>query len=243
MINLLKKLRFMAIPATLVLVLLLYPSFKGILSDTPAISDFLYVTRNILVLDPGHGGEDGGAVSLTGALESEINLDIANRIDSIMGLFGQAVVMTRDSEELEYPAEANSVRKRKVADVKRRVALANSIENAVLISIHQNNYPGKQPFGAQVFYSEKTPESKELALFSQDILKNTLNPRNKRTAVKVSSDIYLMNNVDCTAIMIECGFLSNPTEEALLRTDEYKLRVSWAISAAYLSFFGGTNES
>jgi len=237
--NLLKKLAYLAIAAVIVLAVLIYPHLK----DTPAISDFVFAARRVLVLDPGHGGEDGGAVSLSGVHESAINLDIAKRIDAIMGLFGEAVVMTRDSQELEYPDDANSVRKRKVADTKRRTELVNSIENSVLISIHQNNYPGKQPFGAQVFYSDKTPEGKDLAIFTQDILKNTLNPRNKRTAVKVSKDIYLMNNVDCTAIMIECGFLSNPTEDALLRTDEYKLRVSWAVSCAYLSFYGGTNES
>jgi len=182
-------------------------------------------------------------VSLSGVHESVINLDIAKRIDAIMGLFGVEVVMTRDTEELNYPDDANTIRKRKVADTKKRVELINSIDNAVLISIHQNIYPGKQPFGAQVFYSDKTPEGKELAVHTQNILRNTLNPNNKRQAVKVPNEVYILNNVDCTAILIECGFLSNPEEEALLQTDRYKLRIAWAVASAYLSFFGGTNES
>ena len=240
--NIVKKLAYLGVPALIVLMLLLYPQFKGLLTDVSAASEFVLDTQRVLVLDPGHGGQDGGAVSLSGVHESVINLEIARRIDAIMGLFGEEVVMTRDSEELEYPDNANTVRKRKVSDTKRRVELVNSIENAVLISIHQNIYPGKQPFGAQVFYSDKTPEAKDLAICTQDILKRTLNPKNRRTAVKVSKDIYLMNNVEGTAIMIECGFLSNPEEDALLQTDEYRLRVSWAVSSAYLSFYGGANE-
>jgi len=237
----LRKLTYFLIIALVLLVLLLYPLIKE--HVMPARSEFVFNSQRVLVLDPGHGGADGGAVSLSGVHESVINLDIAKRIDAIMGLFGVEVVMTRDTEELNYPDDANTIRKRKVADTKKRVELINSIDNAVLISIHQNIYPGKQPFGAQVFYSDKTPEGKELAVHTQNILRNTLNPNNKRQAVKVPNEVYILNNVDCTAILIECGFLSNPEEEALLQTDRYKLRIAWAVASAYLSFFGGTNES
>ena len=237
----LSKLTYFVIIAIIVMITIVFLLVKELV--IPTKSEFVLESQRVLVLDPGHGGEDGGAVSLSGMHESVLNLDIAKRIDAIMGLFGTEVVMTRDEEELIYPDSANTTRKRKVADTKRRVEMINDIENAVLISIHQNIYPGKQPFGAQVFYSDKTPEGKALAIHTQNILRNTLNPNNKRQAVKVPADVYLMNNVDCTAILIECGFLSNPEEDALLRTDRYKLRIAWAVSCAYLSFFGGTNES
>jgi len=236
----LSKLTYFVIIAIIVMITIVFLLVKELV--IPTKSEFVLESQRVLVLDPGHGGEDGGAVSLSGMHESVLNLDIAKRIDAIMGLFGTEVVMTRDEEELIYPDSANTTRKRKVADTKRRVEMINDIENAVLISIHQNIYPGKQPFGAQVFYSDKTPEGKALAIHTQNILRNTLNPNNKRQAVKVPADVYLMNNVDCTAILIECGFLSNPEEDALLRTDRYKLRIAWAVSCAYLSFFGGTNE-
>ncbi|HHU06106.1 MAG TPA: N-acetylmuramoyl-L-alanine amidase [Clostridiales bacterium] len=236
----LRKLTYFVIIAVVILVLLLYPHIKDLV--IPARSVSVFDAQRVLILDPGHGGEDGGAVSLSGVHESVINLDITKRIDLIMGLFGTEVVLTRDAEELIYPDDANTIRKRKVADTKRRAELINSIDNAVLISIHQNIYPGKQPFGAQVFYSEKTPEGKDFAVHTQTILRNTLNPNNKRQAVRVPKDVYLLNNIDCTAILIECGFLSNPEEDALLQTDRYKLRISWAVACAYLSYFGGINE-
>ena len=177
----LRKLTYFVIIAVVILVLLLYPHIKDLV--IPARSVSVFDAQRVLILDPGHGGEDGGAVSLSGVHESVINLDITKRIDLIMGLFGTEVVLTRDAEELIYPDDANTIRKRKVADTKRRAELINSIDNAVLISIHQNIYPGKQPFGAQVFYSEKTPEGKDFAVHTRTILRNTLNPNNKRQAV------------------------------------------------------------
>lgn len=242
MISFLKKFKYYFL--AFAVLMMAFPFYKSnlVLPDQSVQTGFVVDSKRVLVIDPGHGGEDGGAISITGAVESELNLDISKRLDAIMGLCGVPVVMTRESETLEYPSDAKTVRARKVSDMKRRVDLVNGLNNAVLISIHQNNYPGRQPFGAQTFYGEKG-DSHALADSIQNTLVKTLNQKNKRIAEEISDNIYLLKNVGCTSVLIECGFLSNPTEDALLKTNEYKLRVSWAIASAYLGFFGGTNES
>ena len=114
------------------------------LRKNPAVSGVFEVSFEIqdrvLVIDAGHGGEDGGATSQTGLIESGVNLDIAKRLESLAGFFGIKTAMTRESETIEYPASAKTVRERKAFDQKSRIALINSFENAVLISIHQNKY-------------------------------------------------------------------------------------------------------
>jgi len=204
-----------------------------------------------LIIDPGHGGMDGGATSPGGLRESELNLDIAQRLDFLMGFFGVRTVMTRDTEDITYSQNATTIRAKKNEDIRNRINLINSTENAVLISIHQNLYPSPGPFGAQVLYA-RTAGSAEFAKSMQELLISTLNPQNNRPAVPVSGKIFLMNNVKMPAILIECAFLSNPDEEALLKTDEYRLKIATAIAAGYLRhqnlledtvLSGGTNEN
>lgn len=192
------------------------------------------------VIDAGHGGEDGGAVSLSGMYESTLNLDISQKIQLIFALFGIDPVMTRESDTIAYPEDAATVRQRKVADQKARVALINSVSDAYLLSIHQNYYPSAGPFGAQTLYAP-TDESREFALFLQDQLVTGLNPDNYRSASQISGDIYLMNQVRCPAVLIECGFLSNPAEEALLKTECYRLKLAVLITAGFLRFHAQAN--
>lgn len=202
-----------------------------------------------LIIDAGHGGADGGAVSDSGMLESKINLDIATKLDLIMGFYGIHVVMTRTSEDIDYSSQANTIHEKKVEDSRNRVKLINSIENAFLISIHQNIFPDGGPFGAQVLYT-KTAGSKEIAEPMQQLLIDVLNPKNYRSAAKVPGSVYLMNKITCPAVLVECGFLSNASEEALLKTDVYRLKIAASIAAGYLSnnylltegSNGGTNE-
>ena len=188
-----------------------------------------------LIIDAGHGGLDGGAVSDSGVRESEINLDIAKKLDLLMGFLGARTVMTRDSEDIIYSESSNSIRKKKIEDMKCRVNLVNAMENAVLISIHQDKYPSGGPSGAQTLYA-RTDGSKALAENMQRVLISALNPGNCRTAAPIPGSIYLMNNVTCPALLIECGFLSNQEEEALLATPEYRLKIAATIAAGYLSF-------
>jgi len=205
--------------------------------------------RLTVVIDAGHGGADGGAVSRDGTIESEVNIDIATRLDYILAFFGTPTLMTRTSEHLEYSEDADTIRKKKKEDQERRLQLVNGIGNAVLISIHQNFYPAAGPFGAQVLYAP-TNGSKAFAESMQKLLIAALNTKNRRSAAKVQKSVWLMNHVSCPAILIECGFLSNPEEERLLMTDTYRLKIAAAIAAGYLAhesslteiYYGGANE-
>lgn len=202
--------------------------------------------RLTVIVDAGHGGADGGAVSPSGLPESAVNLDIARRLELILAFFGTDVVMTRTEQALEYSEKATTIRAKKVEDQKRRLNLINSTPNAVLISIHQNNFPDDDPFGAQVLYAP-TEGSKDFAEYMQQLLITAINPKNRRTASKIPESIMLLNHIKCPAILIECGFLSNPEEERLLRTDSYKLKLATVIAAGYLQYqqelySGGMNE-
>ncbi|NLL39466.1 MAG: N-acetylmuramoyl-L-alanine amidase [Clostridiales bacterium] len=187
----------------------------------------------VLVIDPGHGGADGGA-NVGNVFESSLNLSIALKLDSIMGLFAVPTVLTRTGEDIEYPPEANTIRAKKVFDTKRRVKLIESIPNSVLISIHQNKFPDDYPHGAQSFYS-RNPGSEELAKNTQKLLVKILDPQNKREAREIYSGVYLMKSVSCPSILVECGFLSNPRELALLQTEEYQTKTAVCLSAAFLN--------
>ena len=186
-----------------------------------------------LIIDAGHGGEDGGAVAPSGVYESTINISIAQKLEQIMGFCGVKTVMTRTSEDITYPDDAKTTHDRKVADQKNRLSIINRTENAVLISIHQDKFSSAQPFGAQVHFAS-TDGSEEFAHTVQKTLIEKINPENNRTEKRINDTIYLMNNVKCPAILIECGFLSNPAEAQLLQTEEYRLKIAAAIASGYI---------
>lgn len=191
--------------------------------------------RPILVIDAGHGGADGGAVSITGTRESVINLDISLRLAALAGLTGMDFVLTRSSEEIDYPPEATTISKMKKFDQNRRVELINSVPNGVLMSVHQNFFPHKSPRGPQAFYA-KNEGSDNLAVLVQTGLSEALYPGNRRLAVPISNKIYIYKNVDCPAVLVECGFLSNREEAKLLDTEDYRLKIAAALCCAYLQY-------
>lgn len=193
----------------------------------------------VLVLDPGHGGEDGGAVSVTGTRESVVNLDIALRAADLAGLLGLPYRLTRRSEDIVYPAELRTTAKRKVYDQRSRVDLINGTQNAVLLSIHQNYFPKKAAHGPQVFYA-KTAGSDVFAGCLRAGLDAALLPDNGRPAKPIAEKIFLLKNVSCPAVLVECGFLSNETEARLLDTDEYRLKTAAALTGAYLRYLEDT---
>ena len=190
--------------------------------------------RLTFVIDAGHGGEDGGAVGGDGTLESEVNLDIALRLDQLMGLCGISAVLTRDTAELIYPDTAVTIREKKRADQEYRVSLVNRTEHAVLLSIHQNKYPSPGPKGAQVFYGT-VDGSAELAKEVQAKLAALCGDHRK--AAPISPEIYLMREARCPAILVECGFLSNPEELALLGSEAYRTKLALAVAAACISHY------
>ncbi|MEG1789192.1 MAG: N-acetylmuramoyl-L-alanine amidase [Oscillospiraceae bacterium] len=191
--------------------------------------------RRVLIIDAGHGGDDGGAVSPGGLVESGINLNIALRTDAIAGLYGLDTAMTRVSQDIAYPESATSISKRKKADQHARVELINSYPNAVLISIHQNFFPNPRPSGCQVLYAA-TDGSAKLGALTHGNLCAALCPDSRRLAIPVSEKIFLMRSIKCAGILVECGFLSNKNDAALLATPNYQTKISAVLLASYLQF-------
>ena len=186
-----------------------------------------------LVIDPGHGGADGGAVSVTGAHESEINLAIALRLEALAALYGLQVEMTRRTADLDYPEDATTIRAKKIADTRARVEQINNTPNAVVISIHQNTYEGSGAKGPQVLFAD-TEQSEAFAEHMQAALTQGLGLERPRTPMRVPSGVYVMNHINASAILVECGFLSNPEEEQLLRTESHRLRLAAILLAGYI---------
>lgn len=180
-----------------------------------------------VVIDAGHGGVDGGAVSCTGVYESQINLDIALRLEDLMHLLGIRTVMIRDTDRSVY-TEGSTIAAKKVSDIKERVRIVNTTPNALFVSIHQNNFQDPRYRGAQVFYNSH-PDSKALAENLQTALRKNLDPSNKRS-IKKTSGVFLMEHINCAGVLIECGFLSNQQEEAILRDSEYQKSICCVIA-------------
>ena len=186
-----------------------------------------------IVIDAGHGGEDGGAISCTGRLESQLNLEIALRLRDLLHLLGRETRMIRTTDISVYTA-GTTIAQKKVSDLKHRVRMVNETENGLLVSIHQNQFTDSRYSGAQVFWAG-TQGSEALAKGMQAAFAATVNPGSRRAA-KASSGVYLMDRVQCTAILVECGFLSNPGEEARLASPEYQKRLSCVMAAAISTF-------
>jgi len=187
------------------------------------------------VIDAGHGGADGGASSLDGMTESEINLDIALRLENLLAFSGYAPVMTRREEAIAYPDGTDTIKAKKVYDQKARLALINETPNAVLISIHQNKYSSSKPFGAQSFYNPREG-AQELASAVQQNIK-LFDSENSRSEAAISGDIFLMREAAGPGVLIECAFLSNERDCALLRTETYRTEIALAAAAAFLNLY------
>ena len=201
---------------------------------TTVVADMIPVEReHTIVIDAGHGGVDGGATSCTGVLESGINLEIAHRLNDLFHLLGYDTRMIRTTDCSVY-TEGETIAAKKISDLKERVRIVNQTENALLLSIHQNTFSDSRYCGAQVFYGAKG-ESKILAEGMQASLKQVLNPGSSRS-IKKAEGIYLMDHIDCTGILVECGFLSNPSEEAKLRSPAYQKQLCGVIAAATANF-------
>ncbi len=200
----------------------------------PAMEPSVIQRTGPLVLDAGHGGEDGGAVSLTGAPESQINLAIVLKLRDVLGLYGVDPILLRETDISLHDGDANTLREKKRSDLKNRVAAIEAVEGGTLLSIHQNTYPGSRYHGAHVFYAP-TEGSRELAEHFQSSIKTALQPENERTVKRIPDTVYIMNHVTCPAILIECGFLTNPEEEAQLRDEDYQRKLAAVVAAAWLT--------
>lgn len=193
--------------------------------------------EHCIIIDPGHGGIDGGATSCTGIVESTYNLDIALRLNDLFHLLGFETTMIRTTDVSVY-TKGETIAQKKISDLKERVRIVNETENALLLSIHQNNFSDAQYSGAQVFYAG-TLGSEDLAKQLQAVFSTTLDPDNNRKPKKAGG-IYLMEHISCPGVLIECGFLSNAEEESKLRDPQYQKKLCSVIAATVSSFLSNT---
>ena len=189
--------------------------------------------KHTVIIDAGHGGEDGGATSCTGKLEKEYNLEIAMRLNDLMHLMGLHTKMVRTTDISVY-TQGQTIAAKKVSDLKNRVNAVNETENGLLVSIHQNTFSDGKYSGAQVFFAAEG-ESQVLAEQLQSTFCQTLNPGSNRRC-KRADGVYLMEHIEKTGILVECGFLSNVQEEAKLRSSEYQKKLSCVIAATVCNF-------
>lgn len=191
-----------------------------------------------VILDAGHGGEDGGAVSAGGLQEKAVNLDLTLRIRDFLVENGVRVVLTRDSDVLLYDRNTDYRGRKKALDLQARREIAEQIPGGVFVSIHMNAFPQKQVHGLQVWYSPNHADSALLAGAVQEEVRTRLQPENNRKTKQAGSNIYLLHHLQIPAVLVECGFLSNPDEAALLATEGYREQLAQAVALGILAGLG-----
>lgn len=188
----------------------------------------------LILIDAGHGGTDGGAVASDGTLEKDINLDVSLKLYDFLRFFGYAVQMTRTEDVSLHDAEADTVRERKVSDMHHRLALYDEAD--LVISIHQNKFGQASCHGAQLFYSPNHPASEAVAQTLRDTLYRLLQPDNTRELKKGDDAIFLLYKTVSPAVLVECGFLSNPEERARLCEDAYRRELAFSLACGVLAY-------
>ena len=192
-----------------------------------------------VIIDAGHGGEDGGATALSPVPEKDLNLDIAKTLYEMLGMCGVDVIMTRNDD---VSLSCNEGSTRKGRDLAARRIIAENTENAVFVSIHMNSFAIEKYSGLQVYYSPNNAQSKALADTVQSYVKSTLQSDNQRKT-KSGGDIYLLEKLSCPTILVECGFLSNAEESALLNDANYRRRLALVLCAAIYDFARISSEN
>lgn len=196
-----------------------------------------------VVLDPGHGGEDGGAVSPDGVEESGLNLEIALRLQELLRFSGVKTQMTRIADVSIHQEEARTIQEKKASDLRQRVEIVNGIPGAMLLSIHQNSLPSSVvTYGAQAFWNQQAG-AERLAVSIQDALNQAINTHRAKGAKPIASTIYLMRQITAPGVLVECGFLSNPEETLRLQQAGHQCRLAVAITAGFFKGLSEGNES
>ena len=194
------------------------------------------VTNKVVVLDAGHGKPDEGAEGLNGTTEEKTNLSITLKLQKLLEESGATVILTRSDENAIYDLDKNTLKEKKVSDIKNRVKIGNESSADILISIHLNKGDSESYSGWQTFYKKNDEKGKRLATSIQKELKETIKVENHREANEISN-IYLVDKVQIPVTIVECGFLSNPQEEQKLLTDEYQNQLAWGIYNGILKYF------
>lgn len=182
-----------------------------------------------IIIDAGHGGEDGGTSSADGTLEKDINLSIAKILESMLNSAGYKTVMTRNSDTQLGDTSLSTIRQRKISDIRERLRITEVNDTSIFVSIHQNHYSSPLYSGTQVFYSPNSVYSKNLADSIQKRIVENIQQNNKRTIKPVGTNIYLLYNCKLPAVMVECGFMSNTEESEKLKQNDYQKQIAFSI--------------
>ena len=196
----------------------------------------LPVNNKTIVLDAGHGYPDQGAESAEGITEASINLNIVKKVQSLLEQSGCNVILTRSDENGIYDLNSSTIREKKVSDIKNRVKIGNESSADVFISIHLNKIPQTRYYGWQTFFKQNNEKSEQLAKSIQEELNSSIQKQNKREALKITGK-YIVEHVEIPISIVECGFLSNPEEAALLQQEEYQNRIAWGIYNGIMDYF------
>lgn len=195
------------------------------------IPTFQRTEAKTVVIDAGHGAPDGGAVGNNGTLEKDINLAIAQKTAEVLEGKGIKVIMTRLGDEGIYGDEVDTIRSKKVDDMHKRLDIINNSDADLFISIHMNSFTDSSANGVHVFFSGGSDEVKAAAESIQSRIADVTGAQ-EHSVKPADKKLYLMKNSNVPAILVECGFLSNPEEEKLLNDDTYQAKISWAIADA-----------
>ncbi len=209
----------------------------GILSPPKALNTsadgYKYST---VIIDAGHGGEDGGTSSKSGLVEKDINLELAFILKEKLEAEGVKVILTRDTDTLLYDRSADYQGRKKKLDMAARLEIINNTADCVFISLHMNAFSDSRYSGLQVWYSDQNPDSHSLADIIQGNVKANLQPSNNRKTKSAGTSIYLLSNSSCPAVLVECGFLSNAAESELFESAEYKDALTTQLCDSVIQF-------
>ncbi len=208
---------------------------KSMADKETVVSD----SRTTIVIDAGHGGEDGGAVANDGTLEKDLNLKIARALALICELNGNEVRQTRETDTLLYDYYDdldNYTGQKKVYDLKNRLKIAQEHENPLYVGIHMNNFSIPKYSGMQIYYSANNEQGVNIARLICNTNKLYLQKDNNRQIKRANSSIYVLDKALCPAVLIECGFMSNENELELLKSSEHQINLALVIFASVTNF-------
>ena len=231
---LLRKKRITFIVFSVFLSILVFTLIKDKKEIVPTVS--LPISGKTIVIDAGHGKPDEGAQSSSGTTEAATNLKIALKLQNLLEQSGTTVILTRSDENAIYDIDAKTLKQKKISDIHNRVKIGNESSADLFVSIHLNKIPQQQYDGWQTFYKQGSEEGKKLAISIQNNLNEAIQKENNRVA-KTIDNIYIIKHVEIPITIVECGFLSNPTEEKKLLEDEYQNRLAWGIYNGIIDYF------
>ncbi len=214
-------------------------NFIGVFSGSVAVTA---ETTPVIIIDPGHGGEDGGTQSSDGTLEKKINLDISVKINELLLAEGFTTVLTREGDYMIYDESASTQREKKVSDIHNRMKIVEENGDCILLSVHQNYFTESKYSGTQVFYSKNNPDSEVLADEIQKSVVSVLQPDNTRQIKESGTDIYLLYHSQVPSVMVECGFMSNEAETEKLKDEDYQQKMAEAIVEGLLNYLESNPE-